>query len=125
MNKTLDEYIEALRLHSNCDAVNCQSFNCGACKFALAIENVPTDREVLKYFEELKTLRVELEKNSKELEVYKKATTFLSDYIACSYRCDLCGFQKECNDDRTITSCSEFIRTMLLKKAREENERMD
>lgn len=66
--------------------------------------------------QEIERLRVELEKNSKELEVYKKATTFISEYVECNYSCDLCRFQKECKDDMTSTSCSEFIRTMFCRR---------
>lgn len=70
---TLDEYIEVLKKHQKRDVNKCIKFNCSDCEFAISMDKVPTDREILGYFEELKDLRVEHEKNSKELEVYRCA----------------------------------------------------
>lgn len=69
------------------------------------------------YLEELKTLRVVLERNSKELEVYRRALK-----LACSENntnpiCDTKSY-KACS--RKFGSCGECWECMYLQKASEE-----
>lgn len=82
------------------------------------------DKSVLLYLEELKALRVEHEKNSKELEIHKRALEMacnsLSDKTACEW-----GYDEACIACRQrlgTTSCVNFIKNFYLKKAREEND---
>lgn len=70
-------------------------------------------------------LQAELERNSKELEVYKKAYEMvcnsLSDKTACEW-----GYDEACMACRQrlgsirTTSCVDFIKNFYLQKAREE-----
>lgn len=71
------------------------------------------------WLEELKTLRVEHEKNSKELEVYKKALG-----LACEHWSDLEEVMEECGIEIKYHIYSPLPRDkkveVYLKKAREE-----
>lgn len=57
---TLDEYIEAMRRHSKCDPATCLGFECDKCEFVISMDEVPSNAEILSYFEELKAMRTAL-----------------------------------------------------------------
>ena len=56
----------------------------------------------LKYLKELKTLRVELENNSKELEVYKKALELMAKDYYFDYLMDMC-------DDNVVQIINNYL----------------
>lgn len=58
---TLEEYIEVLAQHQRCDVCKCIKFNCSECEFAIPMDKVPTDSEILRYFEELRIYRKALD----------------------------------------------------------------
>lgn len=55
---TLEKYIAGIRKHLKCDSIRCKrNYDCDTCEFVISIDEVPSDKEILGYFEELKDLR--------------------------------------------------------------------
>lgn len=73
---TLEEYIEVLAKHQKCNVNECLKFNCSECEFAISMDKVPTDKEILGYFEELKNLR---EKYKNVSEAFMKVNNSVFD----------------------------------------------
>lgn len=113
---TLDEYIE----HFNLVVVYAKRGGEYPTNFSDLDNFIAFNTGVLGYLKELKTLRVEHEKNSKELEDYKKALKMACHqitYLDCDSDCDLF---ENCKHPCTTLACGEEDTWVdfYLKKAR-------
>lgn len=115
---TLDEYIE----HFNLVVTYAKRGEEYATNFSDPDNLIYFNTMVLGYLKELKTLRVELEKNSKELELYNRALEMACDTIADRDCTDVIACSR--NSCELYALCFNEIdgKEYFLQKVREKND---